>query len=312
MTRLCIQSLAWGFAMGFAQLLPACADDANKVPLEITNSIGIKLKLIPAGEFLMGSPDDDREAGSDEKPQHRVQISRQFYLGIHEVTQAQYKAVMGNNPSWFSANGAGKDKVAGQSTDRHPVQNVSWLNAVKFCNKLSEKEGLMPLYQIDGDKVQVSDWNRPAYRLPTEAEWEYACRANAPTATCYSYGNDTASLGEFAWFKDNSGDKTHPVGEKRPNGFGLFDMHGNVWEWCWDGFADYKDSHEADPTGLDGALNRVHRGGGWFHFARDARSACRNWLEPDIPSYYLGFRVARAHSERMELRPVTKGSEPPP
>ena len=166
----------------------------------IKNSIGMMLKLIPAGEFLMGSPDDDKDAENGEKPQHRVRITRPFYLGVYEVTQAQYEAVMGNNPSYFSANGGGKESVAGQSTDRHPVENVSWLDAVKFCNKLGEMEGRAAFYEIDGENVRVPDWNRPGYRLPTEAEWEYACRANAPTVTRYSFGDDAASLGEFAWY----------------------------------------------------------------------------------------------------------------
>ena len=139
---------------------------------------------------------------------------------------------MGNNPSFFTANGRGKDRVPGQSTDRHPVEQVGWLDAVKFCNKLSEREGIAPFYEIDGCKVTVADWNRPGYRLPTEAEWQYACRAN--TSTRYPFGDDAARLGEYGWFSGNSGDKTHPVGEKRPNGFGLYDMLGNVSERCWD------------------------------------------------------------------------------
>ena len=149
----------------------------------ITNSIGMTLKLIPAGEFMMGSPDNDKDAGIEEKPQHRVRISKSFYLGVYEVTQAQYKAVMGNNPSYFSPNGDGKDKVAGQSTDQYPVEGVSWFDAVSFCNKLSDKEGRRPFYEIDDKYVRVPDWNGPGYRLPTEAEWEYACRANASTPT---------------------------------------------------------------------------------------------------------------------------------
>ena len=150
---------------------------AVKPRLSITNSIGMKLALIPAGEFTMGSPDSDRDADPGEKPQHQVRITRSFYLGVHEVTQAQYVAVMGVNPSWFSANGGGKDRVAGQSTDRHPVESVSWLDSVKFCNKLSEKEGLKMFYEMNGIIVRVPDWNGLGYRLPTEAEWEYACRA---------------------------------------------------------------------------------------------------------------------------------------
>ncbi len=144
----------------------------------IKNSIGMTLKLIPAGEFMMGSADDDKDASDNEKPQHRVRITRPFYLGVYEVTQAQYETVTGSNPSHFSANGGGRGKVAGQSTERHPVERVSWLEAVEFCNKLSELEGRADFYEIDGDKVQVPEWNRAGYRLPTEAEWEYACRAH--------------------------------------------------------------------------------------------------------------------------------------
>ncbi len=194
-----------------------------------TNSIGMKLKLIPAGEFKMGSPDTDKEAGIEEKPQHRVRISKSFYLGVYEVTQAQYK--MENNPSAFSPNGDGKDKVAGQSTDQYPMEGVSWFDAVIFCNKLSAKEGRRPFYEIDDKDVRVPDWNGPGYRLPTEAEWEYACRANASTPTRYSFGDDAAQLGEYGWFQFNSS-RPHPVGRKKPNGFGLHDMHGNVSEWC--------------------------------------------------------------------------------
>ncbi len=153
------------------------------------------------------------------------------------------------------------------------MEDVSWLDAVNFCNKLSDKEGLKPFYEIDGDGVRVADWSRPGYRLPTEAEWEYACRANAPTR--YSFGDDATSLGEFAWYDGNSGSKTHPVGEKRPNGFGLFDMHGNVWEWCWDGCDAYKASRVDDPTGLDGAALRVIRGGSWVNDARVVRGVPR-------------------------------------
>ena len=170
----------------------------------ITNSIGMTLKRIPAGEFVMGAADNE-EAGDGEKPRHRVRISKPFYLGVYEVTQAQYEAVMGNNPSYFSPNGGGKDKVAGQSTGQYPVESVSWLDAVKFCNKLSEKEGMKPFYEIDGEEVRVPDWNGQGYRLPTEAEWEYACRANAATPTRYSFGDDAAELGEYGWFHGNSG-----------------------------------------------------------------------------------------------------------
>ena len=146
--------------------------DATAAPKQIVNSIRMKLVLIPAGTFQMGTP--IWAGGETEHPQHEVRITRAFYLGVTEVTQAQYKEVMGNTPSFFSATGDGKDKVAGQSTGQHPVENASWLDAVKFCNKLSEMEGRKTFYEINGKTVRVPDWKAPGYRLPTEAEWEYA------------------------------------------------------------------------------------------------------------------------------------------
>ncbi len=261
-------------------------------PGTITNSRGMKFTLIKAGEFLKGSPDTDKDAFDDEKPQHRVRITRPFYMGIHEVTQAQYEAVMGNNPSWFAATGQAKDKLAGQSTRQHPVEGVSWLDAVKFCNKLSELEGLTPFNAIDGENVRVSDWRVKGYRLPTEAEWEYACRAK--TTGRYSFGEEGADLGQYACFAGNSGDMTHPVGTRQPNAFGLFDMHGNVWEWCWDSYDKdyYKQSRGDDPTGPDiaGAAVRVIRGGSWDYDPRFCRSTYRRALArlplqlPGLPS----------------------------
>jgi formylglycine-generating enzyme required for sulfatase activity len=258
-------------------------------PELITTRIGqIKLKRIPAGEFMMSSNSSasgydeeflDNAASEAGKKKHRVRITRPFYLGVYEVTQAQYEAVMGNNPSFFTANGRGKDRVPGQSTDRHPVEQVGWLDAVKFCNKLSEREGIAPFYEIDGGKVTVADWNRPGYRLPTEAEWQYACRAN--TSTRYPFGDDAARLGEYGWFSGNSGDKTHPVGEKRPNGFGLYDMLGNVSEYCWD-------AHDEPSHMYSG---RVYCGGDW-----GARSACRD--AGDCRAGNLGFRLALFQSVR--------------
>ncbi len=293
---------------------PTAALPTPPDPEYLTTRVGqIKLKRIPAGAFLMGSPripagaflmrllKGDADFEDDEKPQHRVVISSPFYLGVYEINQAQYQAVMGNNPSYLSSNGGGKDKIAGQSSDRHPVENVSWLDAVKFCNKLSEMEGLKPFYEINRKAVRVLAWPGPGYRLPTEAEWEYACRANAPTPQRYSFGDNSGSLGEFAWYWENSGIATHPVGEKRPNGFGLFDMHGNVCEWCWDWYSEdyYKESTSDDPRGpAAGAADRVFRGGCWYRDARGCRSAYRDGIVPAGRDIGLGFRVALGQSGR--------------
>jgi formylglycine-generating enzyme required for sulfatase activity/serine/threonine protein kinase len=266
----------------------------------IENSIGMILNLIPAGEFFMGSPDDAIEADTAEKPLHRVRISKPFYLGVCEVTQAQFQAVMGKNPSHFSANGEGKDRVAGQSTDQCPVERVNWFEAVQYCNKLSEKEGKKAFYEIDGQDIRVPDWNGKGYRLPTEAEWEYACRANASPPTRFSFGDNAGDLREYAWFGGSSEQRTHPVRQKRPNGFGLYDMHGNVWEWCLDWqFGEYYNQSPADdPTGPAGALCRVRRGGGWRDEPRSVRSASRGWDTPDFRDYNLGFRLALDHTGR--------------
>jgi formylglycine-generating enzyme required for sulfatase activity len=271
------------------------------------------LKLIPAGSFLMGSPNDDKKTYDSEKPHHRVRISKPFYLGFYEVTQAEYQAVMGNNPSYFSANGGGKENVAGQSTGQHPVENVSWLDAVTFCNKLSEREGRKAFYEIDRKEVRVRDWNGPGYRLPTEAEWEYACRAK--TTTRYQSGDDPETLATVgnvadatarAKFRDwtlsiKARDGylfSAPVGQFRANRFGLFDMHGNVWEWCWDWYKEdyYKESPADDPTGPSIASDRVKRGGSWFYAPLYARSAKRDKDPPVARLNFLGFRIARAQS----------------
>jgi formylglycine-generating enzyme required for sulfatase activity len=244
----------------------------------ITNSIGMTLALIPAGEFLMGSLDSDKGAFDREKPQHRVRITKPFYLGVYPVTQAEYGRVMGENPSWFCKSGRKQDKIGKEDTSQFPVENVSWEDAVEFCKRLSEKE-------------------MREYGLPTEAQWEYACRAGSKTR--YSFGDDENLLGEYAWFVLNSGGRPHPVGRKQPNAWGLYDMHGNLWEWCQDWYGEYQANSPADdPTGPTTGSYRVFRGGSWCLPARNCRSADRYGSAPGSLAEDLGFRVSLVPADK--------------
>jgi formylglycine-generating enzyme required for sulfatase activity len=221
--------------------------------------------LVSAGTFMMGSSIGESGRNSDEL-QHQVTISKGFYMSKYEITQAEWKAVMGSNPSYFKG-------------DDLPVEGVSWYDAVAYCNALSEKMGLTPAYTIAYSiNKTIVMWNRDAngYRLPTEAEWEYACRAG--TTTAYYSGDRVVSAG---WYDSNSGGRTHPGGEKKENAFGLYDMHGNVWEWCWDWYGDYDTSSLADPDGATSGGSRVLRGGSWNYDAKSARSAIRNRENPN-------------------------------
>lgn len=264
------------------------ADEPKKDTKEITNSIGMKLVLIPAGKFTMGSPKDEKDRGTDEE-QHEVEITKPFYLGVYTVTQAEYEKVMGKNPSWFSVTGGGKDTVQGLDTSRFPVENVSWDDAVEFCKKLSE----VPEEKKAGR----------AYRLPTEAEWEYACRAG--TTTPFHYGKTLSS--KQANFNGNvpyGGAAKGPylgkpttVGSYEPNAFRLYDMHGNVWQWCQDWYTE-KPLGGKDPVVTRRASYRLFRGGGWSDFGEGCRSAYRFSREPDDRNDDLGFRVAAVQSDR--------------
>jgi len=240
-----------------------------QAPKEITNSIGMKLVLIPNGTFQMGSPPSEEDRSSDER-QHEVTISKDYYLGVTEVTQEQYEKVMGKNPSEFQGG-----KIKGNSLN-HPVELVSWEDAVEFCRKLSE----LPEEKAAGR----------VYRLPTEAEWEYACRAGSKTV--FHFGDDPGSLGDYAWFEENANSQTHPVGQKKPNPWGLYDMHGNVWEWCSDWYGDYPKGAVTDPGGPNEGSRRVFRGGSWDYLAAHCRSALRGGFLPSIRFSSIGFRVA--------------------
>jgi formylglycine-generating enzyme required for sulfatase activity len=213
--------------------------------------------LIAAGTFLMGSHDGD----SREQPVHQVTISQPFYLETYAVTQGQWEAVMGANPSEFRG---------GRNL---PVEQVSWEDAQELIRRLNAQEG--------GTR----------YRLPTEAEWEYACRAGSQLA--YSFGDDPAQLDTYGWYSLNSGGMTHPVGQRRPNAWGLYDMHGNVWEWMQDRYGNYAPDPVTDPQGPASGSDRVIRGGSWSRDAGLCRSAFRYFAEPGGRFVYLGFRLLR-------------------
>jgi formylglycine-generating enzyme required for sulfatase activity len=234
---------------------------AEELSNTYTNSIGMKFVLIPAGIFMMGADKDFEEADDWELPRHQVTISKPFYLGVYEVTQEQWTAVMGNNPSKFK----GED---------NPVETVSWEDAQDFIKRLNQKEG------------------HSRYRLPTEAEWEYAARAGS-TSTYY-FGDDESQLGDHAWYWDNSGSTTHPVGQKRPNAWGLYDMIGNVWEWNQDRYGEtyYANSPSSDPTGPSSGPYRIFRGCGWITDVGYCRSDSRGGDEPARRIEIRGFRLA--------------------
>jgi formylglycine-generating enzyme required for sulfatase activity len=224
------------------------------------NSLGMEFIRIEAGTFQMGTNHSD--AYDNEKPVHTVRLTQPFYLGKYEVTQGQWQAVMGNNPSSFTGD-----------TNR-PVENVSWDDVQEFIRRLQAREG------------------GATYRLPTEAEWEYAARAG--TTTRWSFGNEASQLGRYAWYEGNAGGQTHPVGQLQPNPWGLYDMHGNVWEWVRDRYGPYTSGGTAvDPTGPSSGLDRVLRGGSWGITARRCWSANRISDAPDNRHGALGFRLLR-------------------
>ena len=282
-----------------ALVFSACPNDDGGGGNNTVTSL-VEMKWIDGGTFTMGS-DDSQDFNAS--PSHQVTLTKGFYMGKYEVTQAQYEEVMGSNPSNFAT-----DVATGEAQGKRPVEMVSWYDAIVFCNKLSIKEGLTPAYQIDG-KTNPDEWgavptssdatwnaveivtNSTGYRLPTEAQWEYACRAG--TTTAYNTG-DTIS-DDTGWYSDNSDSKTHEVGKKPANAFGLHDMHGNVGEWCWDWF-DVYDSNalaQTDPDGVASGARRVARGGSWGHDGQVARSAYRNADNPGGRNFYLGFRLVR-------------------
>jgi formylglycine-generating enzyme required for sulfatase activity len=229
--------------------------------------------------FWMGSSDEDTEADSDERPQHQVIVSP-FHLQATTTTRAQYRLYDPRHELVLASSWVGESDVFAKYApeDSCPMINVTWYDAWVFARWLGG-------------------------RLPTEAEWEYACRAG--TQSRFSFGDDEDALGQYAWYDANSDDRTHPVGQKMPNGWGLHDMLGNVWEWCQDWFDAeyYANSPPEDPTGVDEASDRVNRGGCWFDTAVICRSAYRFWDAPASRFDFLGFRVARVRSGSVKSSP---------
>lgn len=261
-----------------------------QVAKEITNSIGMKLVLISKGTFTMGSPVTEADRFTDEG-EHEVTLTRDYYLGKFEVTQQEFKEVMGYNESRF------------KESPLLPVEGVHWYDAVMFCNKLSELDGYPASYNIsevkkDGESIVHANVelisNAAGYRLPTEAEWEYGCRGGSKMA--YSFGANKQLLVDYGWYKDNSDLKTHLVGQKKPNAWGLYDMHGNVWEWCWDWYDEYPNVSVLDPIGPSTGEFRVFRGGSYNFQAALSRAALRDRFPPKHS--ICGFRVVLSPSEK--------------
>jgi formylglycine-generating enzyme required for sulfatase activity len=297
------------------------------LPVEFTNSLGMQFRLVPPGEFRRGSTPDEIDALlpivdptdefwevalKSEAPPHTVILTQPFYVAIHEVTQRDYADVTGATPSFFSATGPGRQAVANLDTNRHPVELVNWNQATDFCNRVSAREQLQAAYEWVGDDLVA----RPnaGYRLPTEAEWEFACRAG--TTTRYATGDSGDDLRHVAWYQWSAGGRTHPVGELQANAFGLHDMLGNVWEWCQDGwdnaaFVEYLDRDAVDPTGpsLPQPMH-VFKGGNWRNSALGCRSAARGAMGRARSESRVGFRVLLPVDA---VRQMTRdGSQPAP
>jgi len=234
----------------------------------VAGATGLQLQWIPPGDFFLG---DVHQA-----PITTVRITRGFWMGRFDVTQRQWQALMGSNPSHFKDQGGDA-----------PVENVSWDDAAAFCRAVNLRE------KAEGRLPEGYE-----YRLPTEAEWEYACRAG----TTGAYAGDGV-MDDMGWYARNSGMHTHPVGQKLPNAWGLFDMEGNVWQWCLDWFGPYPGGVETDPAGPTSGSSRVYRGGCWFVVAEHCRSAFRFASLPVLRDYYLGFRIALAPEIKRNPEP---------
>ena len=289
-------------------LTPGCTcepptDSATKPASRAKKASGPPTKgfiTVRAGSFIMGSaPSEQARYTNEEK--HKVTLTRDFEISPTEVTQAQFKALMGYNPSSF------------EGCDRCPVETVNWNEAVAYCNAMSKKAGLAACYScrakgpatkcdVAGGFRDAKIYDCPGYRLPTDAEWEYAYRAGT-TTTYYNGDNDPESrvdcsaeepvANAIGWYCQNSGSKSHEVGKKKPNAWGLFDMAGNVWEWCHDRYLAVLKRDVTDPWGINDSSMHVVRGGAWKYYSRGMRAACRAWYSPSYRGDRHGFRPAR-------------------
>ena len=237
---------------------PSVASGSNTISIPVKDGISIEMVKVEAGTFMMGATSEQKYPYDDEKPVHQVTLTNDYYMGKYEVTQALWEAVMGNNPSRFKG-------------ENLPVETVNWNECQEFISKLNS---------LTGRK----------FFLPTEAEWEYAARGGKKSRS-YQYSG-SSNISDVAWYNGNSGSKTHPVGTKQANELGIYDMSGNVWEWCWDWYGSYSSSSQTNPTGADSGSSSVRRGGGWYDDARGCRLSHRHHFTPDDRYYNLGLRLA--------------------
>ena len=243
---------------GYSSSSSSMASGSNAISIPVKDGISIDMVKVEAGTFMMGATSEMKDPYSDEKPVHQVTLTNDYYMGKYEVTQALWQAVMGSNPSNFKG-------------DNLPVENVNWNDCQEFISKLNS---------LTGRK----------FRLPTEAEWEYAARGGKKSRG-YQYSG-SRKISDVAWYEGNSRSKTHPVGRKQANELGIYDMSGNVWEWCSDWYGSYSSSSQTNPMGSDSGAKRVRRGGSWCYIARICRSSYRYGDAPDCRGLYLGLRLA--------------------
>lgn len=272
------------FLIGFATPLALSTHASEPVSTaKPAHAVKAEMVSIPAGEFLMGAK------GEVDAPLHPVTLSA-FEIDKYLVTQNFYQAVLGSNPSRWKGG-------------KNPVEQVRWSDAVRFCNRRSELEGLTPCYNL---KTWKCDFQANGYRLPTEAEWEYACRAGAKTE--YFFGNTPSKLGDYAWYEKNSGGRPHPVGRKEPNAWGLYDVCGNVWEWCNDFYQVdyYKSSPQENPRGPDSGQTKVLRGGAFRFSAENCRAGYRYNENPGYADVCFGYDIYGFRCVRNKSNPPVK------